>query len=330
MTMPRKPNKADMKVLGLQAMIGMSASQIVEGIERAAVSEVESETTELPTDISKEGVAILKGWGVKFIGPKPDDDVFQLVNLPKGWTFKRHGDNGYHFALRDQNGRTRGSMFYKAAFYDRSANMYVCRRLQACSEYGEDGTDQEGKKFGAIKDSNGKILWRGTVVARDLLEKDPAREEAEKVLKEAYPNSDDFNALWDVSEFNFPPDRSAKPRGDIYKLWVGLYHGTGHSKTHVDSGMNTRVRAISDESGIKKLKEKAKWFTKNYETVEIIIYRVVLDKNGEEVGEVKVHKETIEKPEERAVQYCFGPDGEYAVCKDGRRVRIRRGWDYHE
>lgn len=49
------------------------------------------------------------------------DDLFYEVVLPEGWQVKSHGDSAYWSDLVDEHGDRVGSIFYKAAFYDRSA-----------------------------------------------------------------------------------------------------------------------------------------------------------------------------------------------------------------
>lgn len=63
--------------------------------------------------------------------PKPSDEMGQTgamnilnVELPDGW--KKVGTNhDMHSDLVDETGKVRASIFYKAAFYDRRADMVV-------------------------------------------------------------------------------------------------------------------------------------------------------------------------------------------------------------
>jgi len=52
------------------------------------------------------------------------DDLFQEATLPPGWS-KRGTDHDMHFEVVDERGIARVSVFYKAAFYDRRASMYI-------------------------------------------------------------------------------------------------------------------------------------------------------------------------------------------------------------
>ena len=49
------------------------------------------------------------------------DDMFYEAVLPEGWQVKSHGDSAYWSDLVAKNGERIGSIFYKAAFYDRRA-----------------------------------------------------------------------------------------------------------------------------------------------------------------------------------------------------------------
>jgi len=73
----------------------------------------------LPTDL--RGKEILEAAGVKFLGVVEDDDMFQYVELPDGWK-KVPTDHSMWSNLVDEQGRVRASIFYKGAFYDRSAH----------------------------------------------------------------------------------------------------------------------------------------------------------------------------------------------------------------
>ena len=60
--------------------------------------------------------------GFKLGGNVEDDELFQYASLPPGWTRKETGHDMWT-RIVDEKGRERFSVFYKAAFYDRSAHM---------------------------------------------------------------------------------------------------------------------------------------------------------------------------------------------------------------
>jgi len=63
---------------------------------------------------------LIKSKGGKILGPVPDDSIFQYVQLPAGWK-KVPTEHSMWTNLVDEAGREVANIFYKAAFYDRSA-----------------------------------------------------------------------------------------------------------------------------------------------------------------------------------------------------------------
>lgn len=61
-----------------------------------------------------------------FVFGNPLDDLFIACQFPSGWT-KRTTDHSLWTELIDPNGNVRGSIFYKAAFYDRDAFMSLTK-----------------------------------------------------------------------------------------------------------------------------------------------------------------------------------------------------------
>ena len=81
---------------------------------------VESEV--LPAECQPKLKAELEAAGVRFLEVVPDDKMFQKVELPAGWR-KKSTDHDMWSNLVDGTGKVRAMIFYKAAFYDRSAFM---------------------------------------------------------------------------------------------------------------------------------------------------------------------------------------------------------------
>jgi hypothetical protein len=74
----------------------------------------------LPTDTRDEAAFLALGF--TFGGPVEGDEMFRAATLPTGW--KREGSNHAMWSyIVDERGIRRVSVFYKAAFYDRSAHM---------------------------------------------------------------------------------------------------------------------------------------------------------------------------------------------------------------
>ena len=77
-------------------------------------------STQLPTKISPDDRKAMVEAGVVFGDVTPGDKLFCQATLPSGWV-KRATDHSMWSELVDASGKVRASIFYKAAFYDRSA-----------------------------------------------------------------------------------------------------------------------------------------------------------------------------------------------------------------
>jgi len=161
------------------------------GIERqeaAGQSElVHSES--LPSDCNDK--AALEAAGVKFGAPYPDDPLFCPVTLPEGWK-KVGADHAMYSYLLDTKGRRRAEIFYKAAFYDRRADMRV-RGRYSYSAY-EEGSDGDHARCVA-KDGNTVIQEFGEAASYD--ERRALAEKAETWLTEHFPDWKSASAYWD-------------------------------------------------------------------------------------------------------------------------------------
>jgi len=162
---------------------------------RGQRSFVESET--LPMECSREAKATLEAAGVKFLGEVPGDPLFQYVELPSGWK-KMPSEHSMWSYLVDEKGRTRASIFYKAAFYDRNARFSVDRRYHTEFDY-----DRFASKHVAItRVMDGKTEIYATeprvVEGKESYEVSPeANAVAEQWLTEHYPEWKNPGAYWD-------------------------------------------------------------------------------------------------------------------------------------
>jgi hypothetical protein len=84
------------------------------------------------------------------------DDLFVKVALPVGW-HKKPTEHSMWSDLIDEQGRVRARIFYKAAFYDRSAHFNLTARYS----YGIHPVvenDWDGPRYGAVTDQ-GNVIW---------------------------------------------------------------------------------------------------------------------------------------------------------------------------
>jgi hypothetical protein len=206
--MPRKDSigpsdEAQQLDILARGLVGGDPSDSVLAAEAAgAQSFVQSEV--LPKDGVQEGV---KAGLVEITGDA--DDLFCNVKLPEGWEKKSEARDPRHIALYDANGCVRASIFYKAAFYDRKANMWWKHRFQISRIYPEDQNDpirvavvDSAGEFDP-KDIDGEIVQDfGTLPvgddysAREKVEK-KLMAQAKKWLKKNYPKYESIAAYWD-------------------------------------------------------------------------------------------------------------------------------------
>lgn len=169
---------------------GMSRHDAIEAQEARGQREA-CRTQALPIDGTKDRTPWEK---LGFVFGEPKDDLFVNVTFPAGWEM-RPTEHSMHSDLVDENGHKRAGMFYKAAFYDRSANISLVRRFRV-NGYAQCPDDillvtveDRGhviKEFKAEKPEDSKCYE-----ARDELVK-----EAKAWLATQYPEWEDPLAYW--------------------------------------------------------------------------------------------------------------------------------------
>lgn len=146
--------------------------------------------------------------------PKPseNDDLFVRVKLPAGWK-KQPTDHSMHTDLLDDKGRQRGSIFYKAAYYDRKASLSMTCRFH-CSTHTDatenryaDNTDY----YGVVIDGDDTLIWRtaDTAVYGNYKATRALQAEARTWLAEHYPDYENPMAYWDTPATLPPTTTSA-------------------------------------------------------------------------------------------------------------------------
>ena len=120
------------------------------------------------------------------------DELFVSCELPPGWA-KRKTDHSMHSDLLDEQGRHRAGIFYKAAFYDRRADMVMQRR------YGVDswhcGSSAKVRRVD-VTDSGKVIMEFGEVKSDDYEGLDAKVKAAETWLTERHPGWRSPMACW--------------------------------------------------------------------------------------------------------------------------------------
>jgi hypothetical protein len=149
-------------------------------------------STQLPIEGSED-----PAWarmGITFGGKT--DDLFRESTLPAGWKKDSAGSDPRGMGIYDAGNRKRGTIFYKAAFYDRKANMYPDRRFMVEDEY-DQATHKRclpGKIAPVVVDM---ISGKPEIVFRSTPVDDPTEDEHGEYKK---PKPEDHRAAWDLRE----------------------------------------------------------------------------------------------------------------------------------
>lgn len=115
---------------------------------------------------------------------EPVDDLFIQAKLPQGWK-KVASDHSMWSYLHDEKGRERASIFYKAAFYDRSAHISLKRFLSyrtdpLCGWNADRTTIAQSRWQGKVINANGDVLY-----LTEILECEPLYERGDSEEKRA-------------------------------------------------------------------------------------------------------------------------------------------------
>jgi hypothetical protein len=111
----------DSSVILLEAMLNPSGhieAQEARGQQELVDSDV------LPVNRDKQTQEGLEKMGVIFQELIDEDPLFQIVTLPNGWK-KVTTEHSMWSNLVDDKGTVVAKIFYKAAFYDRKAALYI-------------------------------------------------------------------------------------------------------------------------------------------------------------------------------------------------------------
>lgn len=116
------PNGPDSRLMLATAMTTGSPGQFIEAQEKSGQAQLVNSDC-VPTDTDGTDADFL-AVGFTFGDPDPKDPMFRPATLPAGWSREATG-HSMHSNIVDELGRKRVGIFYKAAFYDRRAHMYL-------------------------------------------------------------------------------------------------------------------------------------------------------------------------------------------------------------
>lgn len=162
------------------------------GIERqeAAGQRMLVASAMLPKEIHGATREQLTALGFKFGADV--DELFVTCELPPGWT--KHGtDHSMHSDLLDEQGRKRAGIFYKAAFYDRRADMNMNQRF-SINQY-RDGS-QDDYMCCVVTDGDEVVFDAGEWKRGDYDHSDRLRASCKDWLDERHPEWKNPLACW--------------------------------------------------------------------------------------------------------------------------------------
>lgn len=157
----------------------------------------------LPAAMSPETRTVLEKAGVIFGELVEGDNIFRNATLPIGWR-KEATDHDMHSHLLDDKGRLRANIFYKAAFYDRSARLTAMPRYSMHNDYERLKKDGCGVAYVKRDDVivftseiHPKIVERDGGEAKYYEPLNKAEEQTKAWLKAYKPDWTDKSAYWD-------------------------------------------------------------------------------------------------------------------------------------
>lgn len=155
--------------------------------------------TQLPVDVAPSHLNYEKAYellGIKIIGPSYNDPIFLDCKLPTGW-YIQPNDHSMWSKLVDDKNRNRAAIFYKAAFYDRSARIRVLNRYVVTNERikGDPKADITIGWYYCVKDEGtGENVFQTEVY--NGYSNDNLQHQAKSWLKEHYPDHENIAAYW--------------------------------------------------------------------------------------------------------------------------------------
>ncbi|MFC8361095.1 hypothetical protein ACFUIY_14630 [Streptomyces griseorubiginosus] len=119
MSIENTQDPQSVQATALLALATGDTSTVIEEQERAGQRQL-VHSDQLPTDVDDRPA--FEALGFTFGDPDPYDPLFRSSTLPKGWKREASSHDMWSYVV-DELGRRRVGIFYKAAFYDRRAQM---------------------------------------------------------------------------------------------------------------------------------------------------------------------------------------------------------------
>lgn len=185
-------NPAALSALAKGDMENFRAASTPGGIEAQEKAGQESllQTTDMPKELRPNRASFEK-IGFKF--GEDTDELFVSATLPQGWA-REGSDHSMWTYIKDNQGRRRVAVFYKAAFYDRKA----AASLEGRYHYGRDYSAPDDAPVPVGVFDCGKIIFKAGDAPRKYdpeIERD-LEAKAQTWIEENYPDWADPTAYW--------------------------------------------------------------------------------------------------------------------------------------
>jgi hypothetical protein len=194
----------------LSQALGLAPGRLDEGREILSQERQGARETlagpRLPLDGTTSPEAIKRCAAIGITLGKEVDLLFREAHLPPGWTITPSSDDHRTTILRDAKGHQRGYIWYKAAYYDRSAYFRIQTRYWVQRDYTEGG----GGNFATVHDRvQARNIWQaeplkspGPDGAPDAWEKYEEAQAAQNRaavdwVSERYPDWENPAAYWE-------------------------------------------------------------------------------------------------------------------------------------
>jgi len=123
MNSPHVPDDADTMLVLLDGLSGGDGSAAIYAQERHGQHEIVNSDV-IPTKMSGRAEHDLIALGFTLGEQVGGDPMFRRATLPEGWS-RQGTEHAMHSKIVDTLGRPRVNIFYKAAFYDRRADLMI-------------------------------------------------------------------------------------------------------------------------------------------------------------------------------------------------------------
>lgn len=199
--MKRLPQDDAFDVLLETFGLGVNPSRAIENQEKRGQQAL-AQTDVLPRDMREFSREQVESLGIVF--GEPVDDLFVAVTLPQGWK-KVPSNHSMWTDLVDDKGRVRAHIFYKAAFYDRAAHMFLTRRYNTQTQpmrgWDSGKYDHHTDPQECVVTDSGTVIWKSDpLVPSETLEWFRVSAELAPLgrawLAEHYPDWENVLAYW--------------------------------------------------------------------------------------------------------------------------------------